>query len=84
MSNSSFGSKTIADQADGDRGRSDSNADVPPLGTMSEEEIDYNIMASFPASDPPSWTLGLRARKTFQTDFEGEAPGPHEPSHQNE
>ena len=56
----------------------------PPLGTMSEEEIDYNIMGSFPASDPPSWTTGLRPRKRFQTDFEGENPGPHEPSHQNE
>ena len=25
---------------------------------MSEAEIDYNVMGSFPASDPPSWTLG--------------------------
>ena len=22
---------------------------------MSEAEIDYNVMGSFPASDPPSW-----------------------------
>ena len=26
---------------------------------MSEEEIDQNLMGSFPASDPPSWTLGV-------------------------
>ncbi len=25
---------------------------------MSEEEIDKNIVDSFPASDPPSWTVG--------------------------
>lgn len=25
---------------------------------MSEKEIDANLEASFPASDPPSWTLG--------------------------
>lgn len=60
------------------------NTQKRALGKMSEEEIDYNLMGSFPASDPPSWTLGLRARKSFQTEFEGESPGPHEPSHQNE
>ncbi len=81
MSNSSIRSTT---KTNGEDREPSPDADVPPLGTMSEEEIDYNIMASFPASDPPSWTLGLRARKSFQTDFEGEKPGPHEPSHQNE
>jgi hypothetical protein len=25
---------------------------------MSEAEIDENLLGSFPASDPPSWTLG--------------------------
>ena len=25
---------------------------------MSEREIDLNLAATFPASDPPSWTLG--------------------------
>jgi hypothetical protein len=51
---------------------------------MSEEEIDYNVMASFPASDPPSWTLGVRPHKTCSEEFQGEKPSPHDPSHQNE
>lgn len=32
--------------------------DTPGQGEMSEDEIDGNLAASFPASDPPSWTLG--------------------------
>ena len=51
---------------------------------MTEEEIDYNLMGTFPASDPPSWTLGVRPRKTASEEFEGEKPSPHDPSHQNE
>ncbi len=51
---------------------------------MSEEEIDYNVMGSFPASDPPSWTLGIRRHKTSVSEFEGEKPSAHDPSHQNE
>ena len=26
---------------------------------ISEEEIDRNLIGTFPASDPPSWTLGV-------------------------
>jgi hypothetical protein len=31
----------------------------PPEGDMSEAEIDRNLADTFPASDPPSWTLGI-------------------------
>jgi len=30
---------------------------------MSEDEIDRNLMGTFPASDPPSWTLGVERDK---------------------
>ena len=48
----------------------------PQVGgeAMSETQIDYNVMASFPASDPPSWTLGVRPHKTCSEEFEGEKP----------
>jgi len=31
---------------------------VPTRGEISEEEIDVVLADSYPASDPPSWTLG--------------------------
>jgi len=31
---------------------------APAQGEMSEDEVDGNLAASFPASDPPSRTLG--------------------------
>lgn len=30
---------------------------------MSEAEIDKNLQDTFPASDPPSWTLGTNHRE---------------------
>lgn len=56
----------------------------PADGEMSEEEIDYNVMGTFPASDPPSWTLGIRRHKKQVREFEGEKPDAYDPSHQNE
>jgi len=31
----------------------------PHMSEMSEDEIDRNLIGTFPASDPPSWTLGV-------------------------
>jgi hypothetical protein len=64
-----------------------SNDEVEPRqggDCMSEAEIDYNLMATFPASDPPSWTLGVRPHKTCSEEFEEENSSLHDPSHQNE
>jgi hypothetical protein len=32
--------------------------DMKSQKPMSEEEVDKNLVDSFPASDPPSWTVG--------------------------
>ena len=32
-------------------------------GEMSEAEIDRNLQDTFPASDPPSWTLGTNHKE---------------------
>ena len=56
----------------------------PGDGEMSEAEIDYNLMETFPASDPPSWTLGISPRKKSRHHFEAEPPSASDPSHQNE
>ena len=41
----------------------DRAAAQPNMSGMSEDEIDRNLMGTFPASDPPSWTLGVERDK---------------------
>ncbi len=46
----------------------------PSEREMSEDEIDRNLAGTFPASDPPSWTLGTDHREespSERTDEEG-------------
>ena len=33
------------------------------ISELSEDEIDHNLMGTFPASDSPSWTLGVERDK---------------------
>jgi hypothetical protein len=50
------------------------------VATMSEDEIDHNLMGTFPASDPPSWTLGVeRDRMAAVDDSDRTAPKAAEP-----
>jgi hypothetical protein len=52
-------------------------------GGMSEAEIDETLEASFPASDPPSWTLGTDshpARGRGDTERVEETGAPHPPT----
>ncbi|HKY03325.1 MAG TPA: hypothetical protein VJQ56_00475 [Blastocatellia bacterium] len=56
----------------------------PSEEDMCEAEIDYNLMETFPASDPPSWTLGISPRKKEHHSFNQELPSADDPSHQNE
>ena len=41
-------------------------------GEMSEAEIDKNLEESFPASDPPSWTLGSNHHTGSKPETESE------------
>ena len=43
-------------------------SDQPTISEISEDEIDGNLMGTFPASDPPSWTLGVERPKQLGSD----------------
>ena len=43
-------------------------SDQPTISEISEDEIDGNLMGTFPASDPPSWTLGVERHKQLDSD----------------
>lgn len=46
-----------------DKDRLERAAAQPNISELSEDEIDQNLMGTFPASDPPSWTLGVERDK---------------------
>ncbi|MDQ3687232.1 MAG: hypothetical protein M3430_16775 [Acidobacteriota bacterium] len=46
-------------------------ATAASAGEMSEAEIDENVEGTFPASDPPSWTLGSNHRSDTEQEPEG-------------
>ena len=73
----------MAEDVADDKGQTGDEAQ-PSAGAMSEAEIDYNVMGTFPASDPPSWTLGVSPHKRRRDEFEGEKRSAEDPTHQNE
>ena len=55
--------------------RQKADASLPPQTAargerMTEAEIDETLAGSFPASDPPSWTLGIDRQTTKGNDYE--------------
>jgi hypothetical protein len=51
-----------------DKDRLERAAGQPSFSEISEDEIDRNLMGTFPASDPPSWTLGVERDKQLASD----------------
>jgi len=43
----------------GDKKQREQGAARRDTNEISEAEIDQNLIGTFPASDPPSWTLGV-------------------------
>jgi hypothetical protein len=46
-----------------DKERPEQSAARSGAREISEAEIDQNLIGTFPASDPPSWTLGVERTK---------------------
>jgi hypothetical protein len=57
--------------------------DVKPEGegSMSEAEIDRNLQDTFPASDPPSWTLGTNHHEEVTPESEKDDERDEPPRH---
>ena len=49
--------------------------DSQQSNAMSEDEIDNNLMETFPASDPPSWTLGTNHRPKAESEKDDSTDG---------
>jgi len=55
-----------------DKDRLESAVGRPNVKEVSEDEIDRNLMGTFPASDPPSWTLGIERDRQPASDNQKE------------
>ena len=49
-------------------------SDMKSQKPMSEEEVDKNLVDSFPASDPPSWTVGTDHKALNQQEERSDLP----------
>jgi hypothetical protein len=55
-----------------DKERAEQSAARPGNNEISEAEIDQNLMGTFPASDPPSWTLGVERSEKSASEYSAE------------
>ncbi len=65
MSNSEIGHRVKGAR---DQDQFEQRGDRRTISEISEDEIDANLMGTFPASDPPSWTLGVERHKQLAND----------------